>query len=168
MIEEIEFLNKKYPKFQSIGNAAQFAIPYALKVCKGIGYDVGCNREEWKLPGAIPIDHTYGIDAMNLPEGKVDYIFSSHCLEHLENWVDALDHWSSRLRSGGVLFLYIPHKTQEYWLPWNNRKHKHVLDEHILKKYLESNGYTKIYTSGTDLNNSFMIMAEKIIHIVGE
>lgn len=162
MIETIFFNNKTYPQFQSIGFASQFAIPYAQHVCKGVGYDIGCSKLEWAFPGSIPIDLTLGSNGLNLPETLVDYIFSSHCLEHLPHWVNALDHWSSRLKSGGTLFLYLPHKSQEYWKPWNNKKHIHIFDETIICSYLEDNSYTKIYTSGVDLNNSFMVMAEKL------
>jgi SAM-dependent methyltransferase len=162
MIETILFNNTQYPQFQSVGFASQFAIPYAQHVCKGVGYDIGCNREEWKYPGATVIDWTFGSDALNLPEGYVDYIFSSHCLEHLPNWVTALDHWGSRLKRGGVMFLYLPHRSQEYWLPWNNRKHVHVLDQDMITSYFKNNGYTKIYAGGVDLNNSFMVMVEKV------
>jgi len=162
MINTVEFKNKVYPQFQSVGFASQFAIPYAQHVCNGIGYDIGCMKTEWALPGSIPIDLTLGSDALTLPDDEVDYIFSSHCLEHLPHWVDALDHWSSRLKSGGTLFLYLPHRSQEYWKPWNNRKHVHVFDEEMIRAYLTDNGYTKVYVSGVDLNNAFMAMAEKV------
>ena len=52
----IEYKNKKYPHFQTIGNASQFAIPYAKYFCNGDGLDIGCNRVEWAYPGAQPID----------------------------------------------------------------------------------------------------------------
>jgi predicted SAM-dependent methyltransferase len=162
MIETIEYKGKLYPKFQSVGYAAQFAIPYAQHVCKGIGYDIGCNRPEWSFPNSIPIDLALGSNALELPEILVDYIFSSHCLEHLQHWVEALDHWSSRLKVGGVIFLYLPHRSQEYWNPWNNRKHIHMFDQEIIRAYFEGTGFTKVYVSGTDLNNSFMAMAEKL------
>ena len=114
-----------YPAFQAQGYAAQFAIPYAKKFCKGKGYDIGCMKKEWALPGAIPIDVEFDDewDAYNLPDTAVDYIFSSHCLEHLPNWVEALDYWTTIINSKGTLFLYLPHYSQEYWRPWNNRKH---------------------------------------------
>ena len=163
MVETIEFNNKKYPKFQAQGNASQFAIPFAKQVCNGIGFDIGCNREEWAFPGAIMIDPALNTGhAMNLPTFLVDYIFSSHCLEHIHGWVDVLDHWKTRLKPGGTLFLYLPHPDQEYWLPWNNRKHYNVLYPEMIQKYLENNGYTNIFVSGMDLNHSFMAMAEKI------
>ena len=45
MIETIEFQRKWYPKFQTEGNASQFAIPFAKHVCKGYGYDIGCMKK---------------------------------------------------------------------------------------------------------------------------
>jgi SAM-dependent methyltransferase len=163
-MELIEFKGRYYPQFQSTGFASRFAFPYAEEVCKGNGFDIGSGRKEWALKGAIPIDVNFqdGFDAFSLPEGEVDYIFSSHCLEHLNNWVDVLDYWTSKIKSGGLLFLYLPHPEQEYWLPWNNRKHKNIFYPITIKQYLESNGYHKIFISGMDLNHSFMSMAEKL------
>lgn len=166
MIETIQFKEHTYPAFQSHGFAAQFALPFALQVCKGVGYDIGCNREEWCFPGAIPVDPAMGgvmgnCDAYNLPSTLVSYIHSSHCLEHLPDWVAALDYWQTKLKTGGVLFLYLPHPSQQYWRPWNNRKHIHSLSPEIIKDYLTDRGWDKIFVSGCDLNNSFIAMAEK-------
>ncbi len=159
----IEYGDKIYPSFQAEGNAAQFAIPYAKHFCRGKGYDIGCNRIEWSFPGSIPIDEEFGNEwnAFNLPEEKVDYIFSSHCLEHIDDWVGALEYWTSKLNILGSLFLYLPHYDQEYWRPWNNRKHKHVFTPTIMKDCLEKFGYKKIFCSERDLNHSFMIVGEK-------
>lgn len=159
----INFNNKNYPLFQSEGFASQFAIPFAKYFCKGIGYDIGCNRVEWSLPGSIPIDPIIDnrYNATNLPTKNVDYIFSSHCLEHLKDWVSVLDYWYDSLKEGGVIFLYLPHYSQEYWRPWNNRKHLNILNQEILTNYFEDKGMKNIFSSGVDLNNSFMIVAEK-------
>jgi predicted SAM-dependent methyltransferase len=161
----INFKNKTYPKFQSEGNAAQFAIPYAKHFCKGKGVDVGCNRLEWSFPQSIPVDPVInGYDALNFPDDatELDYIFSSHCLEHLYDWVKVLDYWTSKLKSGGVLFLYLPDYSQEYWKPWNNRKHLNIFNTQIIEDYMSDNGYKNIFKSGIDLNNAFMITGEKI------
>lgn len=166
MIEVIEFKEGVYPKFQSEGFAAQFAFPFAQKVCKGMGVDVGCNREEWKFPGAFPVDPAIDerTDALNIPANdfQLDYIFSSHCLEHLQDWVSVLNYWKTKLKSGGVLFLYLPHPDQEYWLPWNNRKHVNILYPKDIERYLKDNGFTNVFVSERDLNHSFMAMGEKI------
>jgi predicted SAM-dependent methyltransferase len=162
MIHTIKHLKNLYPSFQSQGNAAQFAIPYAKHVCTGRGVDIGCNREEWKFPDAFPVDPEINeYDALNFPHSNLDYIFSSHCLEHLTNWVTVLDFWTSRLKSGGTLFLYLPDYTQIYWRPWNNRKHVNIFTADIISDYMQDAGYVNIFKSGVDLNNAFMVMGEK-------
>jgi predicted SAM-dependent methyltransferase len=163
MIETINFKNKCYPKFQSTGNAAQFAIPFAKQVCKGIGYDIGCMKKEWAFPDSIPIDLSFnnGYHALNLPEKNIDYIFSSHCLEHITNWVEVMDYWHDTLKKEGILFLYLPDYSQVYWRPWNNKKHVNIFSPFIIKDYMEDKGYQNIYFSQVDLNNSFMIFGEK-------
>lgn len=164
MIETIKFKDKLYPAFQAQGNAAQFAIPYAKQVCRGNGYDIGCNREEWKLPGSRGIDIGFndGYHALNLPDEEVDYIFSSHCLEHLHDWVQVLTYWKNKLKTGGVLFLYLPHYDQEYWRPWHNLKHKNIFQPNIIRDYMNDNGFTNIFVSEKDLNCAFMAMGQKI------
>ena len=164
-MKTIEFKENVYPAFQAEGFAAKFAIPFAQQVCHGNGYDIGCNREEWKLPGAFAIDPVLGpFDAMNLPTSKVDYIFSSHCLEHLPKWADALDYWAEHLKHNGVIFLYLPDHSQTYWRPYHNRKHYHSFTPDIIKSYFtdQPNLWKNVFVSGIDLNNSFMVMAEKI------
>lgn len=60
MIKTIKFTNKEYPEFQTNGNAARFCMPFALEICKGVGFDIGCNRAEWSLPNSILIDPLIG------------------------------------------------------------------------------------------------------------
>ena len=162
----MQVLNYKgdvYPYFQSIGNASQFAIPYAKHFCKGFGYDIGCMKKEWSFPGSYPIDLSFYDEwhSNKLPSTPPEYIFSSHCLEHVDDWVETMDYWYSRLVDGGVLFLYLPDYSQKYWRPWNNRKHKHAFMPEIIKDYMTDKGYNNIFVSGIDLNNAFMITGEK-------
>lgn len=163
MIQTITHHNKNYPKFQSEGNAAQFAIPYAKHVCIGRGVDVGCMKTEWSFPGSLVVDPAINeFDALNFPWDDLDYIFSSHCLEHIPNWVDVLLYWTQKLKSKGTLFLYLPDYSQSYWRPWSNRKHVNVFNPQIIIDFLNDNGYENIFSSGVDLNNSFMVMGNKI------
>lgn len=167
MIETISYKGKEYPKFQTEGFASQFAIPYAKHVCRGKGVDVGCGKIEWCFPGATPIDFSIGYEfhARNLPYLDYDYVFSSHLLEHLTEPWEALDHWYDCLKSGGVLFLYLPDVTSingnEYHLPWNNKKHKSIIEPEHIHQYMIDKGFKKIFRSETDLNASFMIFGEK-------
>lgn len=165
-IPTIQFRDELYPQFQASGFARRFIMPFAKEVCHGFGLDVGYYKPEWKFPDAIGIEPTIDprYDAMTLPCGEFDYIFSSHMLEHYKgNWCDVLDYWITKLHRGGVLFLYLPHPSQEYWLPMNNRKHVHSISPELMKKYLTETGWLKnIFVSSYDLNNSYAAMAEKI------
>lgn len=179
MIETIEFKGEHYPILQSQGFASQYAFPFAKKLCIGDGLDIGCMKPEWAYPGSRPIDISFndGFDAFKLPpnpndeEGKYDYIFSSHCLEHIGDWVAALEYWHSRLKDGGVLFLYLPNMDeQKYWRPWHNRKHIHYFTPEIFKKYFKDNSHYSYkkdgmwcyyMVSGVDLNASFYVVADK-------
>ena len=120
-------------------------------------------KPEWSFPGSRPIDLSFDDpwDADNLPEGNVDYIFSSHCLEHVPHWVNTMDYWYDRLKKGGVLFIYLPDYSQKYWRPWNNRQHNHVFTPNIIRDYMDHREYKNVFVSGVDLNNAFMAMGEK-------
>lgn len=166
MIQTVYYNQQPYPKFQTEGNAAKFAIPFAQQVCKGTGYDIGCNKIEWSFPGSTPvdpvIDSRYHALCLPNPDTQVDYIFSSHCLEHINaKWYDVLEYWVKALVNNGVLFLYLPDFSQEYWRPWNNKKHLHVFTPEILHDAFKSLYLKNIFVSGIDLNNSFMIMGQK-------
>ena len=163
MIKTISYKGKIYPEFQAKGFAAKYIHPFAKEVCTGMGFDIGCNRKEWCFPGAVPIDLEFDDEwhALNLPY-NVDYIFSSHMLEHVDgDWVDVLDYWTQHLNTGGTLFLYLPHYNQEYWRPWNDRKHRYIFTAEIIEDYMKDRGYVKIFSSQKDLNDSFAVMGEK-------
>lgn len=162
MLEIIKFQGDSYPILQTEGNMTQYARPFAKQFCKGEGYDIGYSREEWKLyPDSIGIDTFTLFNASNLPTKEVDYIYSSHCLEHVDDWVRTIRYWISKLKVGGVLFLYLPHEDQKYWRPWNNIKHKHILQAKYIKECMESYGMENIFYSERDLNHSFMVVGEK-------
>lgn len=145
-----------YPEYLKHGNACQFIAPAALQFCKGRGLDIGAGK--WPLPGSIPIDYANGCDASSLPEGRFDYVFSSHCLEHLKNPITALEHWKTRLRTGAVLFLYLPHPDMEYWLPQNCVKHLHSWAPEAMAKIVADLGFVNIIRSERDFAWSFAVM----------
>ncbi len=148
-----EYRGTKYPEYLKHGNACQFIAPTALQFCKGNGLDVGASN--WPLPGATPIGPPNGWDAMKLPSGEFDYVFSSHCLEHLGNPVEAIEHWKTRLRPGGVLFLYLPHPEQKYWRPQNCRKHLHLFYPKDVAEMLRDLGFVGVMHGERDLAWSF-------------
>lgn len=168
-LEFIEHNGIQYPKHEAEGNAARWIMPMAKYYCdilgKNNGLDIGCNCEEWAFPSALRIDPLLNeYHAMNLPgnDNFWDYIFASHSLEHIkENWYNVLDYWLTKIKIGGIIFLYLPHKSQTYWHPTSNRKHIHTFDGSEIGEYLESLGH-KVFVGGCDANHSFVIICEKI------
>ena len=166
MSESFEYKQTRYPEYIRHGNHAQYIAPIAEKVCIGEGIDVGAFQEKWKFKNAKICDLTQPEpwnDANELPvkDESQDYVFSSHCLEHIHEWVDVLEYWHNVLKIGGVLFLYLPHYNQEYWRPWNNRKHYNIFTVEILRDWMEHKGFINIFCGEKDLNDSFMIVGEK-------
>ena len=160
----VKFDGVEVPELQTKGNAAKFITPFAKEFCKGIGYDIGCNRMEWCLSGAIPVDPLLDdrFHATNLPFGKKDFIFSSHCLEHVTDpWYDVLKYWYENISDGGVIFLYLSSYESRYWRPWNNKKHVHIFTPEIMKDAFIALGMKNVFVSGIDLMNSFAIVGEK-------
>jgi SAM-dependent methyltransferase len=153
------YMGNLYPEYLKQGNACQHIAATALQFCRGNGLDVGAGR--WPLPGAIPVELREGGDAMELPHGQFDYVFSSHCLEHLANPVAAIEHWATRLRKGGVLFLYLPHPDMEYWRPQHCRKHLHAWRPVDMARMVADLGFRDVVHSERDLAWSFSVVGFK-------
>lgn len=151
-----QYRGQFYPEALKHGNACQFIVPMAAQFCVGRGFDVGAGK--WPLPGALPIDVANGDDAMRLPPGECDYVFSSHCLEHLVNPIAALEHWRSRLKPGGVLFLYLPHPDMPYWRPQTCRKHLHSWRPEDMAQIVRDLGFVNVLHSERDLAWSFAVI----------
>ncbi len=123
--------------FTGEGNKIKWrAAPYV----KGLGLDIGCGP--WKVfAHSIGLDgqaYSTGpnqgpnlvMDCQSLPifaDGFFDYIFSSHFLEHVEDPQAVLADWWKKIKVGGVLILYLPHKAHypNCGQPGANADHKH-------------------------------------------
>lgn len=164
MSERFRYRGELYPEYLKHGNAVQFIAPTAAHFCQGRGVDVGAGK--WPLAGAVPVDVASGGSALDLPTGPEpggcwDYVFSSHCLEHLPNPVAAVEHWLARLRPGGTLFLYLPHPDMRYWRPENCRKHLHLFHPEDVAAMLASLGCVDVMRGERDLAWSFAVVGFK-------
>ena len=95
----------------------------------GKGIDIGCGP--WPVrPDAQPFDQVHG-DANHIsryakPE-SYDYVFSSHCLEHMRDPDHALQEWWKLVRPGGSMLIVVPDEDlyeQGYWPSLFNKDHK--------------------------------------------
>jgi predicted SAM-dependent methyltransferase len=115
-----------------------------MKYCVGDGLDIGCGgvncdnrfyQENKIVPTAIGVDlartnlRGSATDLRWFCDACLDYIFSSHLLEHIESLDLCLIEWFRVLKPGGVLVLYLPLKGHYPCVgePKANRDHKHNL-----------------------------------------
>lgn len=156
-----DFTGEEVFQFLDGGFSARFTFPFATALCHGRGVDVGCNRPEWALPGAVPVDPVINREyhAKNLPVINLDYIFSSHCLEHIPKWWQVIAYWKDALKANGMIYLYLPHPDRKAWLPWHNEYHDHILHPEDVMQCLLDNGFQRIFVSEKDLNESYTIVA---------
>lgn len=100
------------------GNASGCFKPFIERRLVGHGCDIGCNQ--WKVKeDAVGID-TVGADIIadaqtldGVGDETFDYVYSSHCLEHIDDWQRALANWLRVLKPGGLLVLFLPDVKQE-------------------------------------------------------
>lgn len=155
-----------YPDYLNHGCAMQFVQDIAERHCRGKGIDVGAS--EWPFWGAIPIQDRPDENAYSLarfPDGSLDYVFSSHCLEHLERPREAMALWVRKLRRGGVLFLYLPHPSMTLWRPggeWVGNGHKWSPDPQSITTMVHEAGAVEFANDATpDAYWSFWTVARK-------
>jgi hypothetical protein len=151
----------KYPEILNRGNACEGIKNYALKFCQGYGLDVGSSQ--WPLPGATASDENHP----KFNEGPFDFVFSSHCLEHIVDWGAALKQWTECLLPGGTFFLYLPHPAMEHWRPgadWVGAHHVWGPEPVSLVKWLHENTKIKVaeYSVYPDYYWSFFIRGQKV------
>lgn len=125
------------------GNEAAKCKYEVVQYTRGTGLDIGCGPHK-AFPHFIGVDSKkdtalFGIefepdnvveDASQLPQvpdGRLDFVFSSHLLEHIEDYRGALAEWWRTIRVGGHLVLYLPHKDHypNIGQPGANIDHKH-------------------------------------------
>jgi ADP-heptose:LPS heptosyltransferase/predicted SAM-dependent methyltransferase len=109
---------------------------------RGRGLDLGCGPSK-AFPHFIGVDNytdtqLFGIQmkpdvVCNVTKldvfgsASMDFVYSSHCLEHVQDYKGALKEWWRVIRPGGHLCLYLPHKEHypNIGTEGSNPDHKH-------------------------------------------
>lgn len=143
------------------------------KYMSGIGLDIGyAGYVEGTLPileTAIGIDLNYpGYDGVNLPfpSESQDYVYSSHCLEHILHYQNSLIEWFRVLKIGGHLIIAVPHQylyEKKLILPsvWNEGHLRFYTPSSLLKEIEESlqpNSYRVRFLEDGDLNFNYNVI----------
>lgn len=87
------------------------------KYMSGSGLDIGgtgyLTNVHAILPTATIVDLNYpGYDGLKLPfeSNSQDYVYSSHCLEHIDDPVSTVIEWFRVIKPGGHMIITVPHQ----------------------------------------------------------
>jgi len=118
---------KAYPR--------RLAEGYFHTIFVGHGIDIGCGDDPIR-PDCVRWDVEQG-DAQELvagvPSAHFDWVYSSHCLEHLTSPWRAVHRWWDILRPGGHLFVVVPDEDlyeQGQWPSRFNTGHRWTFTVH--------------------------------------
>lgn len=119
------------------------------KYMSGNGLDIGyagyIEGVQPILPTAIGVDLSYpNYDGVTLPfqNETQDYVYSSHCLEHIDNYERVIYDWFRVLKVGGYMITVVPHQflyEKKLNLPSNwNGDHKRFYTPGLLMNQFET------------------------------
>jgi SAM-dependent methyltransferase len=101
---------------------------YHFRILSGNGIDIGCGSDP-VVPNIRIFDLEQG-DANNITRyvnEQFDFVYSSHCLEHMQDAKGAIREWWQLVRPGGYLFIIVPDEDlyeQGIFPSYFNRDHK--------------------------------------------
>ena len=133
-----------------------------LALFEGNGIDIGCGLDPI-FPNAKPFDMADG-DANEITkfvDTQYDYVFSSHCLEHMHNPKSAISEWWKLVKTGGHFIFTVPDEDlyeQGYFPSLFNDDHKSTFT--IAKNNSWSNRSFNILDLVNDLPNSQLLKIE--------
>lgn len=146
---------------------------------RGRGLDIGAGDFR-VLPHAITVDNmhhaAFGFtqkpdilsDADNLgmfADQSMDFVYSSHTLEHMEDYKGTLKEWWRLVKVGGYLVLYLPHKDfyPNIGQPGANPDHKHdFLPADILSAMPAGYDVVELEERNQDDEYSFLLVLRRV------
>lgn len=135
---------------------------YERSLFEGSGIDIGCGLDPI-MPTARPFDMADG-DANIITQyvkAEYDYVFSSHCLEHMHDPKSAILEWWQLVKQGGHLIFTVPDEDlyeQGYFPSLFNDDHKSTFT--IAKNSSWSNRSFNVLDLVHSLPNSKLIKIE--------
>jgi len=120
--------------------------PLWHKVFQGVGLDIGCGDDPVTSCGLFPqITRLSTFDKQDGDAGRIlayapewapehfDFVYSSHCLEHLDRPFPAICEWADLVKPGGYLAVVVPDADlyeQGFWPSRFNGEHKFMWSLH--------------------------------------
>jgi ADP-heptose:LPS heptosyltransferase/predicted SAM-dependent methyltransferase len=148
-------------------------VPYT----RGQGLDLGCgaykafahfvgvdNGKDQQLFGIkmapdVVVDSCERLDCF--ADASQDFVFSSHLLEHLDDYAGALKEWWRVIRPGGHLLLYLPHRDlyPRIGQPGANPDHRHDFAPVDIKNAMRAlGGWTLLVNQTRNAGNEYSFL----------
>ncbi len=79
------------------------------KVFNGKGIDIGCGKDPvFKDVKSFDVQDGDANEITNYVKEKFDFVFSSHCLEHMKNPFYTIKQWYQLVKDKGYLYIFVP------------------------------------------------------------
>ena len=98
------------------------------RITSGKGIDIGAGTDPIRENvRRFDVEDGDANEILRHVDGQFDFVFSAHCLEHMEDPASALQGWFQLVKPGGYLILVVPDEDlyeQGYWPSVFNPDHK--------------------------------------------
>ena len=148
-----------------------------VEYTRGQGLDLGCGPHK-AFPHFTGVDNLKDVSLFGIsmrPDRVVescerlegfesesqDFVFSSHLLEHIEDYAGALKEWWRVIKPGGHLVLYLPHKDlyPNCGTPGANPDHKHDFSQRDIERVMETlGGWALLVNEFRDQGNEYSFL----------
>src|SRR5579863_7989152 len=96
-------------------------------------------EEEVRMCGeALPVDIVAPGDQLPLEDSSVDFVVSSHVIEHFPDPIKALKEWYRVVKPGGYLYIIAPHKERTFDKERNRSTLAELIERHETGKVPET------------------------------
>ena len=158
-----EIVNKYLNGLKGIEIGGAAYADYGIDAVKIDRIDISKNdnnyykMEQKKYNGFIQdVDIIADGDDLPFKDNTVDFVFTSHVLEHFFDPIKALKEWYRVTKTGGYIFMIVPHKERTFDKDRERTTLQELIDRH--------NGVIKSENQNTDMHHSVWI-TEDIIEL---
>ena len=115
------------------------------------------------IAGAVaPIDVHGTADRLPFASGSLDFVLTSHVIEHMPDPIRALGEWDRVLRPGGVCFLIVPHRDRTFDRDRPRTDLRHHLADYALRTTVESDSMAPTSHYHVWITEDFLALLEQL------
>lgn len=121
---------------------------------RGHGVDIGAGNDPLRLPESVPgsvrawdVDDGDAQQMAGVADAEFDFVYSSHCLEHMRDVPEALGNWVRILKPGGFLYTVVPDYLfyeKGCWPSMFNPDHKQSFSDRIQRPWVRRHNHWHI------------------------